>query len=75
MDDRKEDLTKPVEDAPGQSEDAKTEPGKSEDAPGHNKATTKPVEPAEGTAEQLPAGETAETTEPASGPSGEPGVS
>jgi len=34
---------------PGQSEDAKTAPGKSEDAPGQNPADTKPVDPIEDT--------------------------
>ena len=37
----------PKPDDPGQSEDAKTAPGQSEDAPGQNKADTKPVDPAE----------------------------
>lgn len=51
-------MPKPTD--PGQSEDAHTAPGKSEDAPGHNKdeAATKPVDPDEPVADNdLPGGD------------------
>jgi hypothetical protein len=61
----------PRPDDPGQSEDAHTAPGKSEDAPGQQPdAETKPIDPSEEVVidAELPGGErlrdTADTAEP-----------